>query len=116
MVACQPVQTGVTNISSTKYPEKPMGSVIPILSETPNDRTFDEIAILNSVANTSAKLPLVSFFDPISGKLLDDMRPRLLAAACKVGADAILIKNAAPGSHEAEANGKTYALAIKFLD
>ena len=116
MAACSPVQTNFTRLSATNYPEKPKGSDIQILTQAPSDRKYDEIAILTTVANAPMRMPLASTFDPKTGKDLNDMLPSLKETACKLGADAILIKNVIPGSGEPKSTGKAYAVAIKFLD
>jgi hypothetical protein len=116
VVACTPVKTNFSRLGVTSYPEKPTGCDIRILSQAPSGRKYDEIAILTTVANTPMRMPLASTFDPKTGKDLNDMLPSLKETACKLGADAIVIKNVIPGSREVESTGKAYAVAIKFLD
>jgi hypothetical protein len=116
VIACTPVKTNFSRLGVTSYPEKPKGCDVQILTQAPSGRKYDEIAILTTVANTPMRMPLASTFDPKTGKDLNDMLPTLKETACKLGADAIVIKNVVPGSREVETTGKAYAVAIKFLD
>ena len=116
LVGCNPVKTTITRTSNNSYPGRPKGSEILVLTQAPSNRKNEEIAILTTLASTPWTVPLVSGFDPKTGKDLNDMLPSLKEAARKLGADAILIKSVAPGSFEQGSTGKAFAVAIKFLD
>ena len=117
VTACVPPETTVTLLGKTTYPSKDQNCEIQILTELPKNRKFEEIAILNTIATGQANAPLVSIFTQRKGKDLNAMLPGIKAAACKLGADAVLIKNVEPGlQYNHESFGKAYTVAIKFLD
>jgi hypothetical protein len=103
-VACVPIKTSVTRTSDKTFDSKPTGCNIQILSQAPSDRKFEEIGILNTLA-------VEAFY----GKDLDSMLPSIKEAACRLGADAVLIKNVEPGSVYSEGAGKVYSVAIKYI-
>ncbi len=105
MAACVRPETTVTPLSKKSYPEKPQGCDIQVVTQVPKDRKYEEIAILNTVATEA------------QDKDLNGMLPSIKAAACRLGADAVLIKNVEPGSRlMRDSLGKAYTVAIKYLD
>jgi hypothetical protein len=104
-LGCAPVTT-ITPLSSHSYPTKPQGCDIQILTQGPTNRKYEELAILSTVTSGAAM-----------AKDLNAMLPSIKAAACALGADAVLIKNVEPGSLGSQnATGKAYTVAIKYLD
>jgi hypothetical protein len=104
-------------LGNKTYPSKGQNCDIQILTEAPTNRKFEEIAILNTIATGQSYAPLVSIFTQGKGKDLNAMLPEIKSTACKLGADAVLIKNVEPGlQYNHESFGKAYTVAIKFLD
>jgi hypothetical protein len=99
-LGCTPVTT-ITRLSESYYPGKPEGCDIKILTQAPTNRKYDEIAILNTVAMDG------------TGDL-NTLLPSIMATACRLGADAILIKNVSPA--DGTSPGKAFTVAIKYLD
>ncbi|HEY3399222.1 MAG TPA: hypothetical protein VGK03_01200 [Geothrix sp.] len=104
-MACEPVTT-FTRLNQTDYPSKPKDCDIKIFTQAPVDKKFEEIAILNTVTAEG---------NPAKG--LNAMLPSIKATACGLGADAVLIKYVEPGDPSRQgSHGKTFAVAIKFLN
>jgi hypothetical protein len=104
-IACVPIKTSVTRTSNKTFNPKPTDCDIQVLSQPPTNRKFEEIAILSTLA-----------VEWVYGKDLDSMLPSIKEAACRLGADAVLIKNVEPGSPYDKGAGKAYSVAIKYID
>ena len=104
-ISCVPITTTVTRTSDTLFASKPTDCNIQILSQVPPNSKFIEIAILNTLA-----------VDQAYGKDLNAMLPSIRETACRLGADAVLIKNVESGSPYNDATGKVYSVAIKFIE
>ena len=116
-IACTPPKTTTTLLSKNSFPSKPDGCEIQILTEAPKNRKYEEIAILNTVAYGQLHPPLASLYMNTNDKDLNAMLPSIKAAACRLGADAILIKTVEAGLQtDHESYGKAYTVAIKFID
>ena len=98
MVGCVQVVTKVTPLSANHYPEKPSDSALPVLSQFPTDRKYEEICIIESKKYIGS---------------LNDMLPTIRAEACKVGADAIVVKSSSTSAGETWA--QAHVVAIKFI-
>ena len=104
-LGCGPVTTTVTPLVQPPLPARPENCEIQILTQAPTDRKYQELAILNTV--TYGAQP----------KDLNAMLPSIKAAACALGADAVIIKSVSVGERSIrEAEGKAYTVAIKFLN
>ena len=104
-IACVPITTTITRTSDIDYASKPSGCDIQILSQAPTNRKFVEIAILNTLA-----------VEATYGKDLNAMLPSIKETACRLGADAVVIKNVEAGSAFTHASGKVFGVAIKFTE
>ncbi len=102
---CVPITTSVTRTSVKEYPPRQADCDIQILSQPPTDRKFEEIAILSTIA-----------IEQIYGKDLNSMLPNIKETACRLGADAVIIKNVEPGSRYEKSSGKAFTVAIKFIN
>ena len=105
MTACVPITTSTTSLSQHAYPPKPPDCDIQVFTQAPANRKFEELAILNTLA-----------LEPIYGKDLNAMLPSLKEAACRLGADAVLIKSVEEGSPIERSSGKVFSVAIKFIE
>lgn len=122
-IGCQPVSTSVTPLNQTSTSAKAENCLIEVLTSPPKERKYQEIAILNTVAtgvpssNPLAFVPLIGFFFRPSEQLplnLNVMLPSMKAEACRLGAEAIIIKSVEPG--DSNSPGKSFAVAIKYID
>jgi hypothetical protein len=106
-IACvPPVTTTVTRTSDTLYAARPTDCDIRILTQLPPNSKFVEIAILNTLA-----------MEPAYGKDLNAMLPSIREAACRLGADAVLLRNVEAGSpYGVHSTGKVFSVAIKFIE
>jgi len=102
-VGCIPPATSVTPLSQKAYQAKPGDCEIQILTQPPTNRKYEELAILNTIAGAD-------------GQDLNSMLPSIKETACRLGADAVVIKNVDPGRPDQVLSGKAYTVAIKYLD
>ena len=124
LIACHPVvTTEVTSLNKNSNPPKAENCPIEVLTTPPTERKYQEIAILNSASrgssstNPAAYVPLVGFlFRPTdqSASALNTMLPKMKAEACKLGADAIIVKNVESGGSNSPS--KSYAVAIRYFN
>jgi hypothetical protein len=124
LIACHPVVTiEVTFLNKSSNPPKAESCPIEVLTSPPTERKYQEIAILNSASSGSSStnpagyVPLVGFLfrsSDQSASALNNMLPKMKAEACKLGADAIIIKNVESG--DSDSPGKSYAVAIKYFN
>ena len=105
------ITTDVTRVAPADVPAKPAGSDIQILTQSPTDRKFQELAIINAVTDGGS----------FSTKALSAILPTLKAKACEVGADAIIIRNVEQGGtpvgdpYGHQTPTKVFCVAIRFL-
>ena len=104
-ISCVPITTTITRTNDTVYASKPVGCNIQILSQAPANGKFVEIAILNTLAVEASY-----------GKDLNAMLPSIKETACRLGADAVLIRNVESGSQYTDMSGKVYSVAIKYTE
>jgi hypothetical protein len=81
---------------------------VQVFSNAPTDKKFEEIAVLNARSGQSI----------FEGKDLNAMLPGMKKEACKLGADAIILKNVENGGVNFAGpadRGHASAVAIKFL-
>ena len=109
-IGCAPVTT-VTPVGTHSYPATPETCDIAILTQAPTDRKYEELGILNTIADQST-----------NGRDLNAMLPSMKAKACALGADAIILKgvDAGPaaeiiGGGGPRKTGTAWGVAIKFL-
>jgi len=98
--ACAPITT-ITPINSNTYEAKPDDCSIQVMTLMPAQRTFEELAILNS-RQTEGEGGVAEL---IQG---------LKITACHLGADAILIKQTRESDPHSRAS--VTAVAIKFTN
>ena len=124
LIACHPVgTTEVTFLNKSSNPPKAKNCPIEVLTSPPTERKYQEIAILSSASsggsstNPVAYVPLIGFLfrsSDQSESALNNMLPKMKAEACKLGADAIIIKNVESGASHSPS--KSYAVAIKYFN
>lgn len=97
----------VTKLSSNTYPPKPENCEIKVFTQPPTDKKYEELGLVAGVSGQTWW----------QGKGLDSMLPEMKAQACKLGADALVIKNVEAGGVAwiQSTQGKASAVAIKFL-
>lgn len=97
---------GVTRLSSASYPARARYCELQVFTSPPADKKYEELAIIDIATGQTV-------FD---GKDLQAMMPDIKAAACKVGADGVIVRNVEAGGtpwfHETQ--GKASAVAIKL--
>lgn len=82
-----------------------------VLTQSPTDRKFEELAIINAATDTGS----------FSKKNLSFVLPTLKERACEVGADAIVIRNVEQGGtptmdkYGSQTPTKVFCVAIRFL-
>jgi hypothetical protein len=105
------ITTDVTRIAPSVQPAKPAGCDIQILTQSPTDRKFQELAIISAVTDTGT----------FTTKNLSAILPSLKEKACEVGADAIVIRNVEQGGtptmdqYGSRTPTRVYCVAIRFL-
>lgn len=105
------VHTEVTKVTGHAYQSRSKDCEIQILTQTPVDRRYEELAILSSVTDGGS----------FTHKDLNSMLPSIKAKACELGADAIVIKNVEQGGtpvgdqYGHQMPTRVYCVAIKFL-
>jgi hypothetical protein len=98
--------TGVMRLSQEVFPAKPIGCTIEVFNTTPKV-SFIEIA------RVSARSGQTIF----EGKGLDSMLPDMKKAACKLGADGLILNNVQEGGYNFVGpadRGSASGVAIKF--
>jgi hypothetical protein len=96
----------VTKISENAYPPKPEDCEMKVLTQPPTDQKYEELGIVSGVTGQAWW----------QGKDLDSMLPGMKAEACKLGADALVLKNVEAGGVAwiQSTQGKASAVAIKY--
>ena len=105
------ITTDVTRLAPSVGPAKPAGCDIQILTQSPTDRKFQELAIINAVTDGGS----------FSTKALSAILPTLKEKACEVGADAIVIRNVEQGGtptmnkYASQMPTRVFCVAIRYL-
>ena len=105
------ITTDVTRIAPVAAPARPAGCDIQVFTQSPTDRKFEELAILNAATDTGS----------FTKKDLASVLPTLKEKACAVGADAIILRNVEQGGtpvgdpYGHQTPTKVFCVAIRFL-
>lgn len=94
--------------TGTAYPARAGNCPLRVVSTFPAPNTYAEIGIIHGKAGGSA----------FHGQKLEDMLPDMKAAACELGADALVRKSSSESSYFQMFSGKVgeaEAVAIKML-
>ena len=81
--------TQVAHLGEKTYPSKSENCKMPILTEAPKDRKYEEVCLINGRGGQSV----------FESKDVEDLLPELKSEACKCGADAVILKNSKAGGY-----------------
>jgi hypothetical protein len=101
--------TSVTRTGGNSYPSKPSDCSLQVISTFPKDSKYDELGIVHGKSGGSI----------FHGQGLDSLLPDMKEEACKLGADALVLKGSSESSYLEIYSGKrgeAEAVAIKILD
>jgi hypothetical protein len=100
-----------TSVLSTGdyYPPKPQDCALKVISSFPAPGSYSELGIIHGTASRAAS----------RHQKLEDMVPAMKAAACNLGADALVIRNVAESSYGQMLHGKIAeadSVAIRYIE
>ena len=96
LLGCSPITTEVVRLAPGIAPAKATPCDLAVLADPPRDRPYEELALVSARS-----------FQP-----LEKMLPRMKDEACKLGADALILKSTTMGGgrHASQAS----AVAIRY--